>query len=103
MGLLSKARASRQAKRKKLPPPMPLCRMSTEGVVQIRDVSSSFKGSGLKVGLLTSKCIFFFFFFFVLQTLYASIQGNARTKKWEWVGRGVVGRVWGTLGIALEM
>jgi hypothetical protein len=25
---------------------------------------------------------------FGLQTLYASIQGNTRAKKWEWVGRG---------------
>jgi hypothetical protein len=25
----------------------------------------------------------------VLPTLYASVQGNARDKKWEWVGRGV--------------
>jgi hypothetical protein len=24
-------------------------------------------------------------------------------KKWEWLGRGVGGRVWGTFGIALEM
>ena len=24
----------------------------------------------------------------VLQTLYAPVQGNARAKKWEWVGRG---------------
>jgi hypothetical protein len=32
-----------------------------------------------------------------------SVQGNARAKKWEWVGRGVGGRVWGTFGIALEM
>jgi hypothetical protein len=39
----------------------------------------------------------------VVQTLYASVQVNARAKKWEWVGRGVVGRVWGTFGIALEM
>ncbi len=40
----------------------------------------------------------------VLQTLYAPVQGNARAKKWEWVGRGVWwGRVWGTFGIALEM
>jgi hypothetical protein len=31
----------------------------------------------------------------VVQTLYASVQGNARGKKWEWVGRGVGGRVWG--------
>jgi hypothetical protein len=23
--------------------------------------------------------------------------------KWEWVGRGVGGRVWGTFGIALKM
>jgi hypothetical protein len=39
-----------------------------------------------------------------LQTLYASVQGNARAKKSEWVGRGVgEGRVWGTFGIALEM
>jgi hypothetical protein len=29
--------------------------------------------------------------------------GNARAKRWEWVGRGVGGRVWGTFGIALEM
>jgi hypothetical protein len=29
--------------------------------------------------------------------------GNARAKRWEWVGRGVKGRVWGTFGIALEM
>ena len=27
----------------------------------------------------------------VLQTLYASLQGNARAKKWEWVGRGMGG------------
>ena len=26
-----------------------------------------------------------------LQTLYASVQGNARAKKLEWVGRGVRG------------
>jgi hypothetical protein len=38
-----------------------------------------------------------------LQTLYASVQGNTRAKKWEWVGRGVGGRVWGTFEIALEM
>jgi hypothetical protein len=24
-----------------------------------------------------------------VQTLYAPVQGNARAKKWEWVGRGV--------------
>jgi hypothetical protein len=38
-----------------------------------------------------------------LQTLYAPVQGNARAKKWEWMGRGVGGKVWGTLGIVLEM
>jgi hypothetical protein len=36
----------------------------------------------------------------VLQTLYAPVQGNARAKKQEWVGRGAG---WGTLGIAFEM
>jgi hypothetical protein len=30
-----------------------------------------------------------------------SVQGNTRAKKWEWVGRGVGERVWGTFGIAL--
>jgi hypothetical protein len=39
----------------------------------------------------------------VVHTLYASVQGNAKAKKWEWVGRGVGGRIWGTFGIALEM
>ena len=39
----------------------------------------------------------------VLQTLYASVRGNARAKKWEWVGRRVEGRVWGAFGIAFEM
>jgi hypothetical protein len=40
----------------------------------------------------------------VRQTLYVPVQGNARAKKREWVGRGVGwGRVWGTFGIALEM
>jgi hypothetical protein len=34
---------------------------------------------------------------------HAPVQGNARAKKWERVGRGVGGRVWGTFGIALEM
>ena len=37
------------------------------------------------------------------QTLYAPVQGNARAKKWEWVGREVGRKVWGTFGIALEM
>ena len=39
----------------------------------------------------------------VLQTLNASVQGNARTKKWEWVGRGVgggqgIGDFWDSIG-----
>jgi hypothetical protein len=38
-----------------------------------------------------------------MQTLYTPVQGNARAKKWEWVGREVERRVWGTFGIALEM
>jgi hypothetical protein len=38
-----------------------------------------------------------------LQTLYAPVQGNARAKKGEWVGRGVGGGCMGTFGIALEM
>jgi hypothetical protein len=39
----------------------------------------------------------------VVQTLYASVQGYSRAKKWEWVGKGVGGAVWGTFGIALEI
>ena len=31
----------------------------------------------------------------VLQTLYAPVQGNARAKKWEWVGRGAGSRARG--------
>jgi hypothetical protein len=30
-----------------------------------------------------------------MQTLYAPVQGNGRTKKWEWVGREVGKRIWG--------
>jgi hypothetical protein len=37
-----------------------------------------------------------------VQTLYASVQGNAKAKKWEWVGRGVggehVGDFWDSIG-----
>jgi hypothetical protein len=29
--------------------------------------------------------------------------GKLRAKKWEWVGKGSGGRVWGTFGIALEI
>ena len=36
-----------------------------------------------------------------MQTLYTPVQGNARAKKWEWVGSGV--GVWGTYVIAFEM
>ena len=35
--------------------------------------------------------------------IYAPVQGNARAKKGEWVGRGLGGLVWGTFGIALKM
>jgi hypothetical protein len=31
----------------------------------------------------------------VLQTWYASVQGNARAKKWEWVGGGAGGGLLG--------
>jgi hypothetical protein len=31
----------------------------------------------------------------VVQTLYASVQGNARAKKWEWVGGGACGGLLG--------
>jgi hypothetical protein len=35
----------------------------------------------------------------VMQTLYASVQGNTRVKRWEWVGGGVgVGGCGGLLG-----
>jgi hypothetical protein len=27
----------------------------------------------------------------LVQTLYASVQGNDRAKKWEWVGGGLLG------------
>jgi hypothetical protein len=33
----------------------------------------------------------------VVQTLYASVQGNTRAKKWEWVGRGLGVEVMGDL------
>jgi hypothetical protein len=38
-----------------------------------------------------------------LATLYTSVEGNARAKMWEWVGRGVWRGIWGTVGIAFEM
>jgi hypothetical protein len=39
----------------------------------------------------------------VRQTLYAPIQGNARAKKWEWVGRGVGGGgFWDSIGNVIE-
>jgi hypothetical protein len=37
----------------------------------------------------------------VLQTLYASVHGKARAKKWKWVGRGVrggLGDFWDSIG-----
>ena len=33
-----------------------------------------------------------------MQTLYAPVQGNARAKKWEWVGRGGMGDFWDSIG-----
>jgi hypothetical protein len=36
-----------------------------------------------------------------LQTLYAPVQGNARAKKWEWVGR-EVGDFWDSIGNVIE-
>jgi hypothetical protein len=39
------------------------------------------------------------------QTLYAPVQGNARAKKWEWVGRGVgggMGDFWASIGNVIE-
>jgi hypothetical protein len=33
-----------------------------------------------------------------MQTLYAPVQGNARAKKWEWVGRGMGGEGMGDFG-----
>jgi hypothetical protein len=39
-----------------------------------------------------------------MQTLYAPVQRNSRSKKWEWVGRGsVLGESIGDFGIAFEM
>jgi hypothetical protein len=38
----------------------------------------------------------------VLQTLYASVQGNTRAKKWEWVGEGV-GDIWDSIGKVNEI
>ena len=39
------------------------------------------------------------------QTLYAPVQGNARAKKWEWVGREVgrgMGDFWDSIGNVIE-
>jgi hypothetical protein len=38
----------------------------------------------------------------VVQTLYASVQGNARAKKWEWVGEHV-GNFWDSIGNVNEI
>jgi hypothetical protein len=38
-----------------------------------------------------------------LQTLYVTVQGNDRVKKWEWVGRRAGRGEQGTFGIAFEM
>jgi hypothetical protein len=41
------------------------------------------------------------------QTVYASVQGNARAKKWKWVGREVwggegMGDFWESIGNVIE-
>ena len=42
-----------------------------------------------------------------MQTLYASVQGNARAKKWEWVDGGLVGQrvgdFWDSIGNVNEI
>ena len=42
-----------------------------------------------------------------MQNLYASVQGTARAKKWEWVGGGVggepVGNFWDSIGNVNEI
>jgi hypothetical protein len=38
-----------------------------------------------------------------LQTLYAPVWGNASAKRWELMGRVVMGEGMGTFGIALEI
>jgi hypothetical protein len=37
-----------------------------------------------------------------MQTLYTSVQGNARAKKWEWVGERV-GDFWDSIGNVNEI
>jgi hypothetical protein len=41
-----------------------------------------------------------------MQTLYAPVQGNARAKKWEWVGRELgeegMGDFWDSIGNVIE-
>jgi hypothetical protein len=37
-----------------------------------------------------------------VQTLYASVQGNAKAKKWEWVGERV-GDFWDSIGNVKEI
>jgi hypothetical protein len=46
---------------------------------------------------------FLLYFLLVLQTLYASVRGKARAKKWDWGGGELGRRIWGTFGIAFEM
>jgi hypothetical protein len=38
-----------------------------------------------------------------LANFLCPVQENTRTKKWEWVGRGVWGRIWGSFRIAFEI
>jgi hypothetical protein len=41
-----------------------------------------------------------------MQTFYAPVQGNARAKKWDWVGRGVgregMGDFWDSIENVIE-
>jgi hypothetical protein len=39
----------------------------------------------------------------VVQTLYASVQGNARAKKWEWVEEHGGGHFWDSIGNVNEI
>ena len=42
-----------------------------------------------------------------MQTLYTPVQGNARAKKWEWVGNGMwgggMGDFWDSIGNVNEL
>jgi hypothetical protein len=75
---------------------MQICRDGSEPVSdnEIKDEKTSLLLTLTDLCLLGSTSGMFIFWIrkksspLVLQTLYAPIQGNARTKKQEWVGRG---------------